>query len=115
MAIWPFVFIRKDWFPYQYINSIPFEKREDNSHYWYCNTQVDITFNHEKIHLEQQKELWFIGFWILYLLFWIFNIFKYRSFGTAYMQIPFEQEAYNFEIYMKYLSVRKKFKWFKYI
>ena len=115
MAIWPFVFIRKDWFPYQYLQKITDMYETPTAYYNECKKEVLITLNHERIHLEQQKELWFIGFWILYLLFWVFNIFKYWNFSKAYMQIPFEQEAYNLETLIKYLEVRKKFKWFKYI
>lgn len=63
--------------------------------------------NHESIHWEQQKELYCIPFYILYLLDWIISGFRYRK-------IRFEQEAYNNGINLDYLKTRKKFSWVRY-
>ncbi|MCK5614419.1 hypothetical protein KAR91_71795 [Candidatus Pacearchaeota archaeon] len=82
MAVWPFIFVRKD------------KKIKDE----------DI--NHEKIHFKQQKELLLIGFYILYLIFWL----KY-----GYRNMPFEKEAYDNDDNLKYLETRKHFAWIKYI
>ena len=68
---------------------------------------VDVLINHEKIHIEQQKELYVIGFYILYIYYFI----KLRS----YYDIPFEQEAYKNQTNVFYLQVRKKHSWRKYI
>lgn len=58
------------------------------------------TINHEKIHLEQQKELLFIGFFILYLIEFMFK---------GYYNISFEREAYKYGQNLNYLSNRKHY------
>jgi len=75
----------------------------------------EITINHERIHLKQQKELLVIGFYILYVLFWLVNLVRYRSFFLAYSAIPFEREAYQNEEDWVYTLNRKKYAWIKYI
>ena len=60
------------------------------------------SMNHEMIHFEQQKELWFIGFYLLYLYFWA---------TKGYKKIPFEREAKSNEYDFTYLRNRKKFAW----
>jgi hypothetical protein len=67
--------------------------------------------NHEKIHIEQYKELFIIGFLILYLYDWLKNLIVYRDLNLAYKNIRFEKEAYTYERYHSYLSKRKKFSW----
>ena len=64
--------------------------------------------NHEKIHIEQQKELLIIGFYIWYLLEWIVRIFMK---GNAYRNIRFEKEAYSNADDLDYLKTRKKYNW----
>ena len=81
MAVWPFIFIRK-------------------------GEKVDMyTMNHEKIHFAQQRELFFIGFYLLYLYYWLVR---------GYDNIPFEREAYLHQRDMMYLYNRKKYHWLIY-
>jgi hypothetical protein len=75
----------------------------------------EITINHERIHLKQQKELLIIGFYFLYIIFWLVNLIRYRSFFLAYSAIPFEREAYQNEENWVYTLNRKAFAWWKYI
>jgi hypothetical protein len=75
----------------------------------------EITINHEKIHLQQQRELWLIGFYLLYVAFWLIGVVRYRNFQKAYMEIPFEKEAYANDESWVYLLNRKKHAWRKYI
>lgn len=53
--------------------------------------------NHERIHVLQAnsfKTKW-LGFYILYILYWIRNLFLYNPFSKKpYYNIPFEREAY---------------------
>lgn len=70
---------------------------------------TDESLNHEKIHSAQYKELWYIGFFILYGFYWIKNIIKDSN--NAYRNIPFEKEAYVNEHNLDYLSMRRKFAW----
>lgn len=69
------------------------------------------TITHETIHTKQQIELLFVGFYILYLIFWIFNLFKYKKSHLAYYMIPFEQEAYNHQNDPNYPKNRKLYSW----
>ena len=74
-----------------------------------------ITLNHEKIHLEQQKELWVIGFYLLYVYYWLKGKVKGLSNDAAYMQIPFEREAYTKQYDLNYLDNREKNSWKKFL
>lgn len=102
MAMWPFIFCKRD--------------------------LTSIEINHEEIHGRQQRELWLIGFYILYVLFWIIEVFRcaydknrgidgiYKSKGywdRVYKANPFEWEAYRCQWVAEYLKTREKFAWWK--
>ena len=70
--------------------------------------------NHETIHIYQQLELLVIPFYLLYILMYLYNIVKYRNVLEAYMNIPFEKEAYANETKYTYIKERKLFSWIKY-
>lgn len=89
ITLWPFIFIRD----------------EGNQ----------ITINHESIHIKQQKELLVLGFYILYVLFWLVGVVKYRNFQKAYYEIPFEREAYRNQSDWVYLLNRKRHAWIRYV
>lgn len=115
MAIFPFVFVRKD-----------------------CEFD-DTDLRHETIHLYQQGEVTLVACVIIALLIALCSIsawwlilgvlFYYLWYGTeyairyvayskpkeAYRNISFEQEAYNNEKDVDYLKNRKPFAWMKYI
>ena len=61
--------------------------------------------NHEKIHWQQQKEFPVI-FYLWYFVEWIFR---------GFYRISFEQEAFDNQNNLEYLSTRKRFAWFKYL
>lgn len=88
IALWPFAFI------------VP-ELRDDEE-----------IHTHERIHLVQQRELWVIPFYVLYVLFWLRGLFKKDV--SAYLSIPFEREAYMNQDNPGYLNYRKPFDWIKY-
>jgi hypothetical protein len=71
-------------------------------------------WRHEMIHYRQQKELYFIGQWILYAYFHIKGYIKYKNGKDAYYKNPFEQEAYANENNYLYLIKRKKYAWKQY-
>ncbi len=74
-----------------------------------------VLINHETIHFKQALELLVIPFYILYLLFWAFNLFKYGfNAKEAYRNIPFEKEANAKELDRYYLETRKLYSWIKY-
>lgn len=81
-----------------------------------CREEMDeVVLNHEKIHLAQQKELWIIGFYFLYVYYWLLGKAKGESSLIAYLNIPFEVEAYSNESNKLYLLQRKKHNWRKYL
>jgi len=69
---------------------------------------------HEIIHLYQQRELLVIGFYILYVWYWLVGLWKLGSFHAAYRAIPFEKEAYAHDDDPTYPLNRKAFSWRKY-
>lgn len=69
--------------------------------------------NHEAIHTEQMKETLYIGFYILYFIFWIIRLLT-PPFKTAYKDISFEQEAYFNEANLNYLETRRPYSWISY-
>lgn len=70
-------------------------------------TMTPHDINHEKIHTAQMRELWYIGFYILYLLEWIYRLVFHTR--TAYRGISFEVEAYCHQFDYKYLSNRERY------
>lgn len=91
LTFFPFIFLRSD----------------------YKNSKE--TINHERIHIEQQKELLLIGFLIHYWLSWIYKVlFKRFSADKAYYKIIFEREAFAETNNLKYLQYRKRFNFIKY-
>jgi len=66
---------------------------------------------HEAIHFQQYIELGFIGFPVLYLIFWLLNRLKGQSPTAAYYNILFEREAYLHQDDSQYLESRKRFSW----
>ena len=71
------------------------------------------TYNHEKIHLVQQRELWVLGFYLLYAWYWAKAKAKGLSGAEAYYAIPFEKEAYIRSHELDYLEKRENFAWIK--
>lgn len=70
-----------------------------------------LLLNHESIHTAQIKELWYVGFYLIYLLEWICRM----PFGRAYYSISFEREAYIHQGDPLYLERRKKMAWKNYL
>jgi len=80
-----------------------------------CGLMSKSTKKHEIIHYLQWKELGFVGFLLLYPLFWLINLVRYRDGAKAYVEIPFEREAYRHEGDVGYLFTRKPYAWVKYV
>ena len=74
----------------------------------------DVTIRHEKIHIEQQRELLVIFFYILYVWYWLAGKVKRMNNDEAYMNIPFEREAYEQMYDVNYLNTRQKHSWKNY-
>lgn len=66
--------------------------------------------NHESIHIEQQKELLLVFFYVIYLVEYLINIFRYGfDLDLAYRGISFEREAYDNQDNLDYRKTRKHF------
>jgi len=80
-----------------------------------CRTVLDKRGrSHEFIHIAQQKELYVVGFWFLYVWYWLKNIvWKKMSLSQAYRNIPFEIEAYENEHNEIYALTRDRMGWKK--
>ena len=72
------------------------------------------TERHEKIHIAQQKELFVIFFYLIYVFDYLKGLVKYKSKTEAYFRIRMEQEAYENQDLEDYLENRKRFKWLEY-
>ena len=70
---------------------------------------------HEYIHTLQQRELLFLGFYILYVAEWLVRLIQFRSPTKAYQHISFEREAYANMDNPNYTNRRKMFAWTNYM
>lgn len=68
-----------------------------------------VEFNHELIHVAQQRELLYLPFFVCYLAEWLFLLCRHRSRMEAYRRISFEREAYRHQAEPEYLSRRKHY------
>lgn len=98
------------WFPFKGYKAITILKwiivRKDVK---VAFTSVD--YNHECIHYAQEKELLFVGFYILYVIDFLFALLWFRNWHKAYRNISFEREAYCHQDDLNYLQHRKHFAW----
>jgi hypothetical protein len=67
----------------------------------------EVLIRHETIHIKQQLELLIVGFYVWYLVDYLYRLIKIRNPAWAYYKIIFEQEAYANERDENYLSNRK--------
>lgn len=81
----------------------------------YFYESIDNSFDvfHERIHWQQQKEMFGLFFYLWYVVEWLVRVFDCR--GNAYMRISFEREAWRNELNIDYVKYRKGYSWFKYI
>jgi hypothetical protein len=75
------------------------------------NEMSETTIRHECIHIEQQRELLVVFFYILYVAYWLKGKMSGMTNDEAYMSIPFEKEAYKKMYDVDYLEKRKRFSW----
>ena len=73
------------------------------------------SMNHEYIHTLQQRELLFVGFFVLYVLEWLYHLIRTRNWLKAYYSISFEREAYSKEILLNYRKLRRPYAWIAYL
>ncbi len=69
--------------------------------------------NHELIHAAQQRELLYLPFFLWYGIEWLVLLMKYRDRMEAYRHIRFEEEAYQHQHDLSYLSRRRHFQYMR--
>lgn len=74
-----------------------------------------ILLNHEKIHLRQQIEMFWLFFFFWYGLEFLIRLIRVKNVATAYRNISFEREAYANESNLHYLRHRPLFCSLKYL
>lgn len=74
----------------------------------------EVLIRHEVVHLKQEAELLIVPFYILYIINYLINRFRYTTHLAAYQNICFEREAYGNERDERYLAKRKLWAWMKY-
>ncbi len=80
---------------------------------WCRSVMSPVTRRHESIHFQQQLELFFLGFYLLYALSYLYNLVKYRNGAVAYREIIFERESYSNDCVKNYLKTRPRYAWVK--
>ena len=70
-----------------------------------------FVYNHEQIHIAQLEETFVLGYYIIMLISFISNLYKYKERRKAYKSIVFEVEAYSHMYNLDYLKNRKHFAW----
>jgi hypothetical protein len=50
---------------------------------------------HEMVHVEQIQRVGVFKFYLTYFIDYVINLFKYRNHQQAYLNIPYEVEAYK--------------------
>ncbi len=83
-------------FPFVFYNGQPLNGRE---------------VRHETVHLWQQAALLLVGFYVLYFVFWLIGLLRYRNSNRAYREIPFERSAYILESKSDVSPVRQSYHW----
>lgn len=74
-------------------------------------TMTDVDINHEAIHWEQQKELVIVGFYLLYVVVFVYQLIRTGQWKRAYRRICFEREAYDNEQNQDYIKQRRHYAW----
>lgn len=74
---------------------------------------TDRDVRHETVHFYQQLALLILPFYLLYLLFWLLALVRYRNWEQAYRAIPFERSAYRLESVRDKSPLAQAFDWLR--
>lgn len=77
--------------------------------------QNKVFVNHEKIHLQQQLELFILVFYLWYGIEFMYKWIKFKDKYLAYKAISFEREAYSNENDLSYIKKRPNWAFLKYL
>lgn len=71
--------------------------------------------NNEKIHSFQIKELYYVGYYILFVIEYLIKLLFTFSFKRAYNEVSFVKERFDKQRDYNYVKCRTKYAWIKYI
>ena len=80
---------------------------------WCKSLMSPVVRRHETIHFQQQLELLFLPFYLLYGLSWLYGLYKYRDRAIAYRENVFEREAFSNDYIEDYLGNRPRYAWIR--
>lgn len=75
----------------------------------------DTTITHETIHTKQMQETAYIFFYLWYGIEWLIRLIKYKDCHTAYRNVSFEREAYEWQEDCIYPEVRTHYIWLEHV
>lgn len=80
-------------------------------------TMNETDINHELIHTAQIKELWYIGFYLLYVGLFLYQWGKrgFKDWSASYRANALEAEAFANQYNLDYLNSRDKMAWEGYL
>ncbi len=84
-------------------------------HYSNKFKKIGVKWQNINVRQDLSLELAFVGFIVLYLGWWAYNLLKGQKGDEAYMNIPFEKEAYANHDNPIYILNRKRYAWIRYI
>ena len=108
MKKWKPIFIENSKIPVwlSYIAPIEIKAISIGIFVWCRGEMSEVTKRHECIHFQQQLELLFLPFYILYVLGWLYGLWKYRDAAVAYRENVFERESFASDYIEGYLETR---------
>lgn len=66
------------------------------------------TLKHEMIHVKQVRKIGWLKFYFTYLKYFAENLWHFKSWTLAYMEIPYEVEARNAQVRPLTLGEKKE-------
>ena len=60
-----------------------------------CRPLSEVTLRHEAIHTRQMRETGYVGFYLIYIAEWLYQLLRLRSAGLAYHAISLSTRAEN--------------------
>lgn len=76
-----------------------------------CRPLSEVTLRHEAIHTRQMRETGYVGFYLIYIAEWLYQLWRLRDAQLAYYAIRFEREAYAYQDEAAYPVYRKPYTW----
>lgn len=73
----------------------------------------EVELNHEYIHTLQQREMLYVGFYVWYVVEFVWRYLACRNWMKAYRDLCFEREAYQNQRDLMYRHHRRHYSWWR--